>query len=126
MGADERGEQVLPRQREHAVALLRLMRVRLRATTEKGLKGVFLTMHQTYVGPFSEVPCPAKRASVSVGGDATHRRGVAEGGCGLARKSANGPPSAGEALRRQPLPWLRVAPKQSRTSSFSANGIASS
>ena len=75
---------------------------------------------------FRGIPCPAKRASVSVGGDATHRRGVAEGGCGLARKSANGPPSAGIVPRRQPLPWLRVAPNQSGTSSFSANGIAPS
>ena len=56
---------------------------------------------------FRGIRCPAKRISVSGGGDATHRRGAAVGGCVLARESARGPPSAGEAPRRHPLPWSR-------------------
>ena len=46
----------------------------------------------------------AKRVSVSGGGDATHRRGGAVGGCVLARDSARGPPSAGAAPRSHPFP----------------------
>ena len=66
---------------------------------------------------FRGIQCPAKRASVSGGDDATHRRGGAVGGCVLARESARGPPSAGAAPRRHPLPWSRAAPSPAPSAS---------
>ena len=66
---------------------------------------------------FRGIQCPAKRASVSGGDDATHRRGGAVGGCVLARESARGPPSAGIAPRRHPLPWSRAAPSPAPSAS---------
>ena len=69
--------------------------------SQGGLKPGRKDSFQTFsVGP----SCPAKRVSVSGGGDATHRQGAAMGGCGLARLFARGPPGAGEASRRHPLP----------------------
>ena len=59
---------------------------------------------------FRGIQCPAKRASASGGGDATHRIGAGVGGCVLARKSARDAPGAGAAPRRHPLPWLAARP----------------
>jgi hypothetical protein len=97
----------------------RVQRTRKRASPDtephgKRLEGSLEDWHQANMGIFCEFLCPAKRASVSGGDDAKHRRGEAVGGCVLARNSANGPPGAGEAPRSHPLPWLREAPSVRR------------